>query len=161
MKRLDRTKRVRAKVDRLVPAERGHAARVFRVRPDPARPFVVEVRVARDGRRMREEMARLDGESAERDPRVEGLVRTWHSKITGRPVIRPGGVVARMYLNVKALRRRPSEIVSHECVHAAMGWARLQRADLSRMAGEEVLAHAAGRLVAQVNHHCFAMGVWP
>ena len=161
MKRLARRPGALVKRERMASPPAGHAAHVFRVYPEPGRPFVVEVRIARDGRRMREEMKRLDGQHADLDPRVEGLVRTWTSKITGRPVVRPGGVIARMYLNVKALQRRPSELVSHECVHAAMGWARLQRADLSRMAGEEVMAYAAGRLVAQVNRVCFSMQVWP
>lgn len=66
-----------------------------------------------------------------------------------------------MFLNVRDLRDRPSEIVAHECAHAAMAWARLQHARLWRMDGEEVLCYAVGHLVKQVNRVCFAHGVWP
>lgn len=135
-------------------------ARVFRVKPDPSRPFHVEVRIARTRLQMHREQHRLDGVKRE-DPRTMGLARHWNSKIDGRWVIRPFGMVARMYLNVRDLRERPSEIVSHECTHAGMVWARLQKANLRVMAGEEILCHAVGRLVAQVNRVCFAAKVWP
>lgn len=135
-------------------------ARVFRVLPDPSRPFHVEVRIARNRAQMHREQHRLDGVKRE-DPRTMGLVRHWTSRIDGRCVVRPRGLVARMYLNVRDLRAKPSEIVSHECTHAGMAWARLQKANLRVMAGEEVLCHAVGRLVAQVNRVCFASKVWP
>lgn len=139
--------------------KRSMPARVFRVRPDESLPFVVEVRIARHRRHMNEEMRRLDRHVEH--PRTQGMLRSWHSILRGCAVIRPGGVIARMYLNTVDLRARPSEIVSHECTHAGMAWARLRRAKLEDMAGEEVLCHAVGALVRQVNRICFAHGVWP
>lgn len=158
MKRVKNFKR-REKVEREIPA--AHGARLFRLHPEPGRPFVVELRMSPTRRRMRDEMQRLEGRAcAERDRCVMGLVRSWSNKITGRPAVRPRGVVARIYLNVVDVRRRPSEIVSHECTHAGMAWARFQRANLAQMPGEEVLAHAVGRLVKQVIRVCYAMGVF-
>lgn len=153
-----RQKRVREKVERVIPA--AHGARLFRVHPEPGRPFTVEVRISPTRMRMRQEMRRLDGKEAETNRLCMGLVRTWRDSITGRPVIRPRGVIARIHLNAADLRVLPGELISHECTHAAMGWARLQRADLRVMVGEEVLAHAVGRLVHQVNRVCHAMGVF-
>lgn len=92
--------------------------------------------------------------------RTMGLVKHYTDSITGAFVYRPGGMVARMYLNVRDLRERPSEIVAHECGHAAMAWARLRGANLRRMPGEEVMCYALGRLVSQVNRCCYASGVW-
>lgn len=149
------------KIDRLTPASRSLPARVFRVYPDPSLPFVVEVRIARTRRHMREEMRRIDhAKGDDLDPRCMGLVRHWMSIPTGRLVYRPRGLVARMYLNVPDLREKPSEIVSHECTHAGMAWARLRRANLAHMPGEEVLCHAVGQLVRQVNSACYAHQVW-
>lgn len=156
-------KRVRrfVKVDRLTHRNRVQPARVFRVRPDTDRPFHVEVRIAATRRRMREEIGRLEGARAIESADCMGLVRSYYGKRTRRDaVIRPGGLVARMFLNVRDLRKKPGEIVSHECTHAGMAWARLQRADLKRMPGEEVLCYAVGRLVAQVNRIGYAHGVW-
>lgn len=70
-------------------------------------------------------------------------------------------IVARVYLNKRDLRCSPGEIISHECTHAGMGYARLERANLKYMRGEEVLAHAVGRMVAQLNRVCYAEKVWP
>ena len=102
----------------------------------------------------------MEGPKAVPEPECMGLVRSWHSKITGRPAVRPGGVIARVYLNRRDLRDKPSEIVSHECTHAGMAWARFNRVSLGRMAGEEVLCYAVGKMVAQVNRIGYAEGVW-
>lgn len=161
-RRVKPQRRVFAKPARHVHRNRTHCARLFRVKPDPALPFIVEVRIARSHRRMREEVGRCDGAAALRGVESDcmALVRSYCSKVGGRPVIRPGGLVARMFFNRQDLQRRPSEIVSHECGHAAMAWARLQRADLARMPGEEVMCYALGRLVAQVNRVCYAARVF-
>lgn len=154
------TKRIRARVDRLTPRGRSAPARVFRIEPETGRPFVVEVRIARHRRHMREEVLRLDGQHRGIDRDCMGMVRHWGSKIGFRLTVRPRQVIARMYLNTRDLRQRPSEIVAHECTHAGMAWARLQRANLRVMDGEEVLCHSVGRMVAQVNRICYAHGVW-
>lgn len=156
-------KRKRIKVERSVHRDRLSAGRVHRVHPDPSLPFIVEVRLARDRRRMRDLMNFHDGEKAAASCEREcmGLVRTWHQPRTRRAgIVRRRGLVARMYLNVRDLQARPSEIVAHECAHAGMGWARFQRANLNYMTGEEVLAYAVGNLVRQVNRVCFAEKVW-
>lgn len=157
-------KRQRAKVDRRVHRERTKPGRVFRVHPEPSLPGVVEVRITRDNRRMRESMNFHDGKALSDgcETNCMGLVRTWHNPRTRRAgVARNRHLVARMYLNERDLRARPSEIVAHECTHAAMAWVRLHRANLHVMPGEEVLCYAVGRLVKQVNRVCFAHGVWP
>jgi hypothetical protein len=157
-RRAPRTKRQRQRIRNLTHPTRSLPARRVRVHPDPRRPFVVEVRIARNRRHMHEEIRRLDRQ--DEDPRTQGMVRCWYSTLRWRPLIRPRGVIARMYLNVADLRRRPSEIVSHEATHAGLAWGRLQRANLDRMAGEEIVCHAVGQLMRQINHHCFALGVW-
>jgi hypothetical protein len=157
-------KRKRAKVDRRVHRDRTRPGRVFRVRPDPVSPVVVEIRITKDRRRMREAMEFHDGRELADwcETKCMGLVRSWHSPRTGRhTVTRNRHLLARMYLNERDLRYRPSEIVAHECTHAGMAWARLRRANLRVMPGEEVLCHGVGRLVSQVNRVCFAHGVWP
>jgi hypothetical protein len=136
---------------------------VFRVKPDHREPYIVEVRLAQDGRRMRDLMNYHDGPelSNEIERNCMGLVRSWHSpRLRRAGITRARHLVARMYLNVRDLRDRPSEIVAHECTHAGMAYARLRCANLGYMAGEEVLAHAVGRLVREVNKCCYAAGVW-
>lgn len=152
MKRVRRIKR-RVKV---LPRSK---SKRFMVHPDPGLPHRVEVRISRTRAGMLGELRRID--NVHDADECAGLCRTWNRKFTGRPAIRPGMVVARMYLNAQSLNRRPSEIVSHECGHAAMGWARLRNANLRRMAGEEVMCYALGRLVSQVNRVCFASGAFP
>lgn len=154
-------RRTRHIVTRLTAPERAYPARRHVVMPDPPTPLFVEVRIARNRRHMREDIRRMEGAAARPEPELMGMVRSYHDRITGRPRIRPRGVVARMYLNRADLRKRPSEIVSHECTHAGMAWARLKGARLSRMAGEEVLCYAVGKMVAQVNTICYAERVWP
>lgn len=114
---------------------------------------------------MRAEIKRFQGlnESGDTYLDTEGLVRTYWNRVSGRQVTRPaaqGRVVARMFLNLHGLRKRPSEIVAHECAHAGMAYARHCRANLSVMPGEEVLCYAVGRLVKQLNRVCYAHRVW-
>lgn len=156
-------KHTRLKVERRVHRNRLLPCRRFRVYPDPSLPFVVEVRIARNGVGMRDAINWCESQEAsdEMERELAGMVRSWHARRTPRgSVVRPGQLVARMYLNVKDLRERPSEIVAHECGHAAMAWARYRVANLNHMAGEEVMCHALGQLVKQVNRICYAHGVW-
>jgi hypothetical protein len=128
------------------------AARVVRVPVDPERPRVhVEVRISRTRRLMRMEMMRQD--RIIDSPKVEGLVSSWHwarGVERERGKLRPNGVIARMYLDAKAIRRRPNEIASHESGHAAMAYARYCSANLRHMPGEEIMCHALGRITAGV-----------
>lgn len=145
---------------RRIHANRITPARVFRVRPDPGAPFIVEVRIARSRRRMLDEMRRLDG-AEDIEDECMGLVRSWHyPSLRGAARLRAGRMVARMYLNVPDLRERPSEIVAHECAHAGMAWARWRGVNIKDMKGEEVMCYAVGRLVKQINAIGYSMGVW-
>jgi len=157
-------KRKRTKLDRQPPVEHAQPARLFRVHPDPSRPyFKVEVRIAKNPKHMRAECVRFacTSESSTAYFDIAGLVRTYFSDVTrvGRQLHR-SGVIARMFLNLHDLRKRPSEIVAHECAHAAMAWVRHCGEDLKTMPSEEVLCYAVGRLVKQVNTVCYAHNVW-
>ncbi len=89
-----------------------------------------------------------------------GSVQSYYSKVDGRPVVRPGFVIANMYLNRFDLKRNPTEIIAHECVHAGMAWATLRKETLKKMASEEVLAYATGDMTRQVTAICYATGVF-
>lgn len=142
---------------------------MFRVYPDLKQHpnVVVEVRICKNAYFLQRAVDYSHGErnAATCGRGVAGYVMTWYR--LRRPFggsIRPGRgrwVVAHMYLSLKDIRDRPSEIVSHECGHAAMGFARWRGARLGTIPGEEVMCHALGRLVAQVNRICFACGAWP
>lgn len=133
--------------------------RVHYVKPDPDRPHRVQVLVSACARHMHATIEALEGD-APTNPHVAGMVRHYTSKVTGRFVVRPGLIIARMFLNARDLRANPAEIISHECVHAGMAWARLQSADLSKMDGEEVMAYATGRMTRQVNYICHRMRIF-
>lgn len=150
--------RLRTKMGGLVPAR--CAARIFRIRPDQSKPHVVEVRIARTRRHMHAEVMRIEGTTAAEAPNCMGMVRHYFSRADGRFTVRPGLVIARMYLNIADLRAHPGEIVSHECTHAGMAWARLRNANLKDMPGEEVLCHAVGRMVVQLNTIGYRIGIW-
>lgn len=156
-------KRVRMKVERKVHRNRLRPCRVVDAYPDPNSPFKVEIRLCPNRWAMRNEINFHEGEkfakTVERD--CMGLVRSWWSpRLRLAGVARPGQIVARIFLNAKDLRRQPGEIVSHECGHAAMAWARFRRANLFVMPGEEVMCYALGRLVARVNTACYAHRIW-
>lgn len=139
---------------------RRYPSRLFRVHCHSSLPGTIEVRVARTRRQMLEDIIGWSAPGERIEPNTMGQVSSYFY-LRGRKFVggkmRPNYVVGRMFLNAQDLRRQPSEIVAHECTHAAMAWARLRRANLDRMTGEEVLAHAAGRLVRQVNRVCYYM----
>lgn len=156
-------KRQRLKVQPRVHRDRLRPCRVIDAYPDPDSPFKVEVRFARNRWAMRNEINFHEGEASAKTVEHDcmGLVRSWYSRrLRLAGVARPGQVIARVFLNAKDLRRKPGEIVSHECGHAAMAWARFKSANLGVMPGEEVMCHALGRLVARVNTACYAHGIW-
>ena len=88
------------------------------------------------------------------------MVCRYYSKADGRQVVRPGLVIARMFLNARDLRRNGMEIISHESAHAGMAWAEFRKANLAVMSGEEVMAYAVGRIARQVNKICQTASVW-
>jgi len=73
-------------------------------------------------------------------------------KLTGRFAV--------MWLNAQDLKARPAELVSHECIHAAMRHMKNHDVDLSEMAGEEALCYTAGSLTSQINDRLHNMGVF-
>lgn len=138
---------------------RAARAVVHYVKPDPDMPHVVQLFLSPTPQHMRTTVYHKEGDWAA-CPRTAGMVRHYTSKVTGRYVVRPGQIIARMFLNVADLRRNGMEIISHECTHAGMAWARLRRANLRRMVGEEVLCYAAGRMTRQVVNIGHMVGVW-
>lgn len=146
----------RTKVDR-VPT-RACRGQIHYIKPDPDMPHRVQVLISPTRLHMRAAIRFKDGFDTCR--RTSGMVRHYKSFVDGRCVVRPGLIIARMFLNADDLRVDPAEIVSHECTHAGMAWVRLRRADLSDMVGEEVLAYAVGRMTKQVNRIGFMMGAW-
>jgi len=151
-----RTKRVPM---RRIRAMLGAIGRRWLIQPEPGRPFHVELFISPNPKHMRKMIDMKTGEN-ETDLRCMGLVKHYFSRATGRYVVRPGQIVAHMFLNAADLRRHPGEIIAHECTHAGMAWVRLQKANLAKMPGEEVLCYAVGRMVPQVNHICYAMGIF-
>lgn len=149
-------KRKRGRVERAVHLKRIAPARVYRISPDEAKPrFIVEVHVSRTRRQMRDTTRRFG--CLHRDVATQGLVRSLWSSVTRkrRHVYVNGHIVARMFLNLTDLQQAPADILAHECTHAGMTWAHLQRADLSRMPGEEVLAYAVGTLTQKLANALF------
>jgi len=132
--------------------------RRHRVLLDAARPrYCIEVLIAHHNRHMRT-LGHRDGDPIE--PACMGLVRSYVKRIGSAPATTSNGVIARMWLNRRDLNEKPSEIVAHECAHAAMVWVRLRGERLRTMRSEEVLCYAVGRLVAQVNRVCYAEQIW-
>lgn len=160
------TKRVREKRRIVIHRARLLPARLFRIWPDRAQfpHAIVEVRFCRDTRRLVESTRQQGWPADPDDYRCAGMVRDFGSRTrpfgSRRMVLHGGRVVAQMWLSVRDVRQRQSEIVSHECGHAAMAWARWRGANLDRMPGEEVMCYALGRMVAQVNRICYAAGAF-
>lgn len=151
-------KRQRSKIIRKVGWPR---ARRFTVKMDPTHPHVMEVFIAQNRAHMHAEIMRRENVTMSYiDVRCRGMVRHYFSKTDGRFVVRKGHIAARMFLNQADLRANPNEIVSHECAHAGMAWARLRKANLKKMDGEEVMAHATGRLCDRVIGIGHSMKVW-
>lgn len=158
MRKVARPEKCRAVKRSKLPA-RCAIGRRWLVKPDRSKPFCVELFISPTRKHMHRVMLAKCG-IEERDPRCAGLVRHYFSTVTGRYVVRPGQIIARMFLNAADLRATPGEIIAHECTHAGMAWARLRKAKLSGMDGEEVLCYAVGVMVAQVNHIGYSMGIW-
>jgi hypothetical protein len=133
-------------------------ARIHYVKPDSKLPFVVQVFISPTQAHMRAAVRfRTQSEACSR---TAGMVRHYFSKADGRFVVRPGQVIAHMFLNAADLRLRAAEIVAHECTHAALAWGRLRKAKLKDMDGEEVVCYSVGVMTAEVNRIGHMMGVW-
>lgn len=149
----------RQQVKRIQVPTRAAWARRWLIQPEPGKPFSVELFISPTRKHMHRIIGMKTG-NAERDRRCMGLVQHYFSRVTGRYVVRPGQRIAQMFLNAADLRCQPGEIISHECTHAGMAWARLRKANLASMPGEEVLCYAVGRMVPQVNRICYSMGIF-
>lgn len=130
------------------------ATRRFRLHPLPADRLVLDLRVSRTRRLMHADVLRTEGQALANRSECMGMVKAWHHRIGGAARTLAGQVYARMYLNLQDLQHHPEEIITHECTHAALAWARLHRLDLRQEAGEELLCYANGLLTAQVVQAC-------
>lgn len=150
-------KRVFKKVRRQ-PLVRTARASIHYVKPDPAKPHRVQVFVSPNLRHMHTTAHFKAGQVYSDD--FDGMLRNFTSTRTGKNVCRPRHIIARMFLNADSLRANPGEIISHECAHAGMAWARLRNADLSKMEGEEVMCYATGRMTREVNRLCHMLRIF-
>ncbi|HEX8610141.1 MAG TPA: hypothetical protein VF800_02540 [Telluria sp.] len=137
---------------------RSAIARHFTAYPVIGLPFKVRVYISPTRRHMQKAAEFITGFPDPED--FHGMVRHYMSKVTGRYVVRPRHVVADMFLNASDLRHNANEIIAHECGHAGMAWARLCKANLSTMDGEEVLCYAIGVLHKQIIGFGYGMGIW-
>lgn len=152
VKRAVRQKRQRIPV-------RASRAQVHYLRPDPDKPHRVRVYISPTRQHMRTTIDFVgDGGAC---AHTMGMVCSYTSQVDSRCVVRPGLVIANMFLNADDLRTHPTEIASHECAHAAMAWARLRRANLAVMDGEEVMCHALGRMTRQLTILLYAIKIFP
>lgn len=149
-------------IEREVPRERVHGGQQIRIHPDPDRPrWYVLVRVTRTRRGMRHAIRGTTAYSmdCEIERRVMGMTfsrgsyRRWRLNRDWRP-----DCVAVIYMNRADLAQEPNNIAAHEIAHAALAWARMQRADLSKMEGEEVVCYAVGYMQAQFVRAAYALG---
>lgn len=152
VKRQPREKRLRVPV-------RASRAQVHYLHPDPDKPHRVKVYISPTRLHMRATVRFVEG----RDHGLlcMGQVWSWEKGPRKRAHLIRGAIVGRMYLNTDDLRRNATEIPSHECTHAAMAWARLQRANLSQMPGEEVMCYAQGRMMRQLTNLLYAVKIFP
>ncbi len=155
-KALRRIKREPAR--RVTGPTRSAIARRWLIKPDLDKPFVVELYISPTRKHMHTAANHIDGQNER--PDFAGMVRHYSSRATGRKVVLPGQIIAKMFLNADDIRKNGGEIVAHECTHAGMAWSRLRKAQLSVMPGEEVLCYAVGVLAKQVNRICYKMGIW-
>lgn len=75
------------------------------------------------------------------------------------------GRFACMWLNCEDLRANAAEIVTHECVHAAMRHMNNRKVDITHLTrdcrvGEEALAYTVGSLTAQITNKLHRLGVF-
>lgn len=118
------------------------------------RYYYVQVRVAPTRKAMHRDMRSMCHKpTADTEGQCSGISHYGRNgRLTGR--------FALMWLNSEDVRRRPAEIVSHECVHAAMRLIINKRVDLSQMAGEEALCYVAGSLTQQISDKLHKLGVF-
>lgn len=138
---------------------RASRAQIHYLRPDPDKPHRVKVYISPTRLHMRTTVRFVEGK--DHGLGCMGQVWSWGVGRTERPRCKPGTIVARMYLNAVDLRAMPTEITTHECGHAAMAWARLRRANLSKMPGEEVMCYALGHMNRQLCNLLYRIRVFP
>lgn len=133
---------------------------------------LVEIRLSRTRREMFAEAKRLDEldladdndiprpAHVSRRGKCSGACRSWSLKRNGDGCSRPAlgaRIVARVYLCKETLS---TEIFTHELGHAAMAYARLRRADLGKMPGEEVMCYALGHMCSELGDLFHRIGAW-
>jgi hypothetical protein len=130
---------------------------IFRVKPQRKHCAQVEVRLTRTRVEMYAVLWR-DNQSqmSFTDHYTVGCCKDYRKSVGKRPSMGWRHIVARVYLNKEDLRHHGTDTVVHETGHAAMAWARYQRADLSTNAGEEVMAYALGFMAQEINNNLHA-----
>lgn len=131
----------------------------FRAYVNEQRWHYVQVRVSADRKQMHKDMkstghAWSDLDSARHIAGQCSGVAEYDKagKLTGK--------IAVMFLNVADLHKNPSEIIAHECTHAAMRHATNRKVDLSVMEGEEVLCYAVGHLTREIVNRCHKLKIF-
>lgn len=131
----------------------------FRIRPLSASLYYT-VRVFRNLRTLRAYAASHRGRG---NGRIAGLASSWTGyRYTGKRV-----VVSRNAGEILLSRTRlTGRIVSHECAHLALAWARRLKIDIVTESGrrfvspsEERFCHALSDLVNQTYHHLYRLKV--
>lgn len=138
----------------------------FRAYADAKRRYWVEVRVFETGHAMRRDIRRCLGKV---DPNTDGQVNGATFRRKGRLL----GVFAIMWLSRETVTKWPTEIVTHESVHAALRYferrqwpacleheSRHGAPDVHERRLEERLAYAAGRIAKYAARGLFRHGVW-
>lgn len=148
----------RQRAERLVPSECGFPARLYRLYLRAG--LRVEVRIARDRRRMAEEVLRLGWKRPPHD--ALAAVHWWH-----HPFRRRGGehivmvrqrVLGTLMLNARDLRRHGAiNTIAHESTHLAMLVMRCRGLDAVR--DEEPLANLVGEFAQQISTLVQAHGI--
>lgn len=139
----------------------------FRAYADAKQRYWAEVRVFETMKDMHRDIARSWKQKP--DPRTEAQVNGATFRRKGRVL----GAFAIMWFHRGALQKHPTEIVTHECVHAALRYferrewpacleheSRHGAPDLHERRLEERLAYAAGRIGRYITRGLFRHGAW-
>lgn len=126
----------------------------------------IDLRIARSRKWMLWEAGIGGSASVANDPCTLGCVLSVRRRrVCGHdvPVRACRGRIAQLLLNEQDLLRHPSELIAHECTHAAMRFMETRGVRPSDgMASEEALAYTVGELVKQANRifyaHAFRQG---
>jgi len=126
---------------------------------------LIELRLSRTQREMCDEALRLDEVRLDKNVKgvgTQGACQSWTARRSRRTVgktepNRGNRVVARVYLNMEYL---DTNVFTHEAGHAAMAYARLKKANLKVMEGEEVMCYSLGHICAEMGSLLHRIGAF-